>query len=86
MVQDGTAKASLELKNERCLQAFRVSDENQRMFKDYCLKYGTFMSPSQVHNPQYKDVLYFFKKFETWQQMIFYCKPYAKATNEKRNQ
>ena len=27
-----------------------------------------------------------FKRFETWQQMIFYCKPYAKATNEKRNQ
>ena len=27
-VQDGTAKASLELKNERCLQAFRVTDQN----------------------------------------------------------
>ena len=44
------------------------------------------MSPSQAHNPMYKDVLYIFKRFETWQQMIFYCKPYAKATNEKRNQ
>mmetsp|Transcript_35216 Transcript_35216/g.46385 ORF Transcript_35216/g.46385 Transcript_35216/m.46385 type:complete len:144 (+) Transcript_35216:330-761(+) len=56
------------------------------MFKDYCLKFGTFMSPSQTHNSMYKDVLYVFKRFETWQQMIFYCKPYAKATNEKRNQ
>lgn len=86
LVQDGTAKASLELKNERCLLAFRVSEENQRLFKDYCLRYGTFMSPSQAHNPMYKEVLYIFKRFETWQQMIFYCKPYAKAANEKRNQ
>ena len=27
-VQDGTAKASLELKNERVMQAFRVTEEN----------------------------------------------------------
>ena len=56
------------------------------MFKDYCLKNGAFQHPSQTHNPQYREVLNVFKKYETWQQMIFYCKPYAKASNEKRNQ
>ena len=86
LVQDGTAKASLELKNERCLQAFRVTEANQRLFKDYCLKNGTFMNPSNVHNSMFKDILSIFKRFETWHQMIFYCKPYAKAANEKRNQ
>ena len=85
LVQDGTAKASLELKNERCLQAFRVTEANQRLFKDYCLKNGTFMNPSNVHNSMFKDILSIFKRFETWHQMIFYCKPYAKAANEKRN-
>lgn len=33
----------------------------------------------------FRNVINVFKKFETWQQMIFYCKPYAKANNEKKN-
>jgi hypothetical protein len=27
----------------------------------------------------YRNVVNIFKRYETWQQMIFYCKPYAKA-------
>ena len=50
------------------------------------MKNGAFQHPSSTHNPAYRDVLNVFKKYETWQQMLFYCKPYAKATNEKRNQ
>lgn len=84
-MQDGTTKASLELKNERCITAFRISEEEQRMFKDYCLQHGSFMNPSGAQNPMYRNVLNVFKKFEIWQQMIFYCKPYSKATNEKKN-
>jgi hypothetical protein len=84
-LQDGTTKASLELKNERCITAFKISEEEQRMLKDYCLAHGSFMNPSGVQNPMYRSVLNVFKKFEIWQQMIFYCKPYSKATNEKKN-
>jgi hypothetical protein len=43
------------------------------------------MNPSSTQNPMYRQVLNVFKKFETWQQMIFYCKPYSKATNERKN-
>lgn len=34
----------------------------------------------------FREVLNIFQPYGTWSQMIFYCKPYAKATNEKRNQ
>lgn len=87
-VQDGTTKASLELKNERVLTAFGITEEQQKFFREYCIKYGSFMSPcsSSVQNPMFRDVLNIFQPYGTWQQMIFYCKPYAKATNEKRNQ
>ena len=85
LVQDGTSKASLELKNERALTAFNVSEEDQTRFKDYCLRYGTFMNPSSAHNNHYKEVLQVFRRYECWSQLIFYCKPYAKATNEKKN-
>ena len=44
-VQDGTTKASLELKNERVIMAFGVTEEQQKFFRDYCIKYGSFMSP-----------------------------------------
>lgn len=46
------------------------------------------MSPcsSSVQNPMFREVLNIFQPYGTWQQMIFYCKPYAKATNEKRSQ
>ena len=55
------------------------------MFKEYCLAHGTFMNPSSTQNNMFRNVINVFKKYETWQQMIFYCKPYAKATNEKKN-
>jgi len=55
------------------------------MFKDYCLTHGTFMNPSSTQNNMYRNVVNVFKRYETWQQMIFYCKPYAKAQNEKKN-
>lgn len=57
LVQDGTSKASLELKNERALQAFGVTEQDQSRFKEYCLRYGTFMNPSATHNNHYKEVL-----------------------------
>lgn len=75
----------MELKNERALTAFNVSEEDQTRFKDYCLRYGTFMNPSSAHNNHYKEVLQVFRRYECWSQLIFYCKPYAKATNEKKN-
>lgn len=77
-VQDGTSKASLELKNEKCIKAFDIQAADLQKFKDYCLKFGTFMSPSSTHNFMFKDVLAVFKRQETFPQMIFYCKPYFK--------
>ena len=43
------------------------------------------MNPSGAHNNHYKEVLQVFRRYECWSQLIFYCKPYAKATNEKKN-
>ena len=56
------------------------------MFKDYCLKHGQFMNPSSVTNMSYKEVVSCFKKYDTYNQMIFYCKPYCKVqtTGDKR--
>ena len=34
----------------------------------------------------FREVLNVFQPYGIWSQMIFYCKPYAKATNEKKNQ
>ena len=81
VVQDGTTKSSLELKNEKVLKAFNVSEADKQKFKDYCLKYGTFMNPSSVQNFHYKDIVSVFKKYDIWSQMIFYCKPYCKVQN-----
>ena len=87
-VQDGTTKASLELKNERVQEAFALTESDITKCKEYCLKYGTFMNPSSAQNFHYKDVVSIFKKYTTWQQMIFYCKPYCKVQNsqDKKNQ
>lgn len=46
LVQDGTTKASLELKNERVVTAFGITEGQQKLFREYCIKYGTFMNPS----------------------------------------
>ena len=43
------------------------------------------MNPSSTRSNEYRDILNIFKRYEIWSQMVFYCKPYAKATNEKRN-
>jgi hypothetical protein len=59
-------KASLELKNEKALKAFQISDVDQKKFKDYCLKYGQFMNPSSAQNFHYKDIVSCFKKYDTW--------------------
>ena len=64
LVQDGTSKASLELKNERCLKAFGIVDL-QRL-KEYCLKFGTFIYPSSTHNFMYKEILGTFRRQETF--------------------
>lgn len=72
-------KASLELKNDKVLKAFNVSEEDQKKFKNYCLKYGTFMNPSSAQNYHYNDIVRCFKKYDTWNQMIFYCKLYCKV-------
>ena len=46
------------------------------------------MNPSATQNYHYKDIVSIFKKYDTWSQMIFYCKPYCKVINsmDKRNQ
>lgn len=87
LVQDGTTKASLELKNDKVLKAFSITDSDQQKFKDYCLKYGTFMNPSSAQNFHYRDIVNVFKKYDTWSQMIFYCKPYCKVQSgmDKKN-
>ena len=85
-VQDGTAKASLELKNERVVKAFGISDEMKQSFKEYCLKNGTFVFPqSSNHNYHYKDIVAVFKRNEVWSQLLFYCKPFCKMGKEEKN-
>ncbi|CDW83715.1 UNKNOWN [Stylonychia lemnae] len=84
-IQDGTSKASLELKNDKVKKAFNITDGDIRRFKDYCLKYGTFMHPSTNVNYLYRDIVNVFKKNETWSQMIFYCKAYFKPSNDKKS-
>ena len=82
-VQDGTSKASLELKNEKAIKAFNIGPNDLQRFKEYCLKNGSFMHPSNTHNFQYKEVLNVFRRQETFPQMLFYCKPYFKNVFEK---
>eukprot|EP00347_Sterkiella_histriomuscorum_P016494 403352965 len=84
VVQDGTSKASLEMKNDKVKKAFQIQDHDIRRFKDYCLKYGTYIHPSNAYNAQYRDVLNVFKKSESWTQMLYYCKAYYKTTYEKK--
>lgn len=84
-MQDGTSKASLELKGEKVMKAFGVTDVDERRFKDYCLKFGAFIHPSSnQYNTMYKEILNVFKKNESWTQLIFYCKPYFKNTVDKK--
>jgi hypothetical protein len=78
VVQDGSSRASLELKNEKCIKAFEIGQADLQRLKEYCLKFGTFMSPSNAHNFMYKEVLNVFRRQETFPQMLFYCKPYFK--------
>jgi len=49
------------------------------MFKEYCLKHGTFIYPSRVHNPMYREVYDVFKKTATMKHLILHCKPYCKV-------
>lgn len=72
-------KASLELKNDKVLKAFNLGEAETRRFKDYCMKFGQFMNPSSVQNFMYRDIVSCFKKYDTWTQHIFYCKPYCKV-------
>jgi hypothetical protein len=46
------------------------------------------MNPSSAQNYHYKDIVSIFKKYDTWQQLIIYCKPYCKVLNsmDKKNQ
>ena len=45
------------------------------------MKFGQFMNPSSAQNSLYRDVVQCFKKYDSWHQMIFYCKPYCKVQN-----
>lgn len=54
------------LKNEKCIKAFGITDADQKIFKDYCLKYSNFVYPSGTYNFQFKDILSIIKKAETW--------------------
>jgi hypothetical protein len=69
----------LELKNDKVIKAFNISEKDQKLCKEYCLKYGTFMNPSAAQNFMYKDIVTIFKRYDTWNQLIFYCKPYCKV-------
>ena len=51
------------------------------MFKEYCLKYGTFVYPCQNKNPLYYEVYETFYIGRVWSQNVFYCKPYYKQNN-----
>ena len=85
-MQDGTSKASLELKNDKVIKAFGIGPTEIQKFKDYCIKFGTFMNPSNAKNFMYMDVLSVFKRTETFNQLIFYCKPYFKnSSSDKKN-
>ncbi len=42
LVQDGTSRASLELKNDKCIKAFGLTATDIQRFKEYCIKFGTF--------------------------------------------
>ena len=46
------------------------------------------MNPKQgqQYEMAYQKVLSVFKRFTAWDQMIFYCKPYAKVGNDKKQQ
>jgi len=65
-VQDGTSKASLELKNDKCIKAFGIQPTDIQKFKEYCMKFGAFQSPSKAFNYMYKDILNVFKRSETF--------------------
>jgi hypothetical protein len=84
LLQDGTARASLELKNDKARKAFGIGETETKKFRDYCLRFGTFMHPSSQVNYLYKDIVSVFKKNECWSQMIFYCKPYYKSTTYEK--
>ena len=45
------------------------------------------MNPSSAQNFHYRDIVNVFKKYDTWSQMIFYCKPYCKVQSgmDKKN-
>lgn len=85
-VQDGTSKASLELKNDKCINAFGLTPPDIQKFKEYCIKFGTFQHPSNTHNFMYKEMLSAFRRTETFPQNIFYCKPYFKNVFDKNKQ
>ena len=86
-VQDGTLKASLELRNERCIEAFCIDEEKQRLIKNYCLRFGAFKRPQeqQLRSQFYDEVLDIFYQSHLWRQMIFYCKPYSKVRKIRLN-
>ena len=86
LVQDGTSRASLELKTEKCIKAFGLTPNDIQKFKEYCIKFGTFQHPSNTHNFMYKEILQAFRKTETFPQMIFYCKPYFKNVFDRNKQ
>ena len=87
-IEDGTSKASLELKNDKVKKVFAIGDDDQRRFKDYCLKYGAFTYPAKNHGPLYQGIQDFFQKIclITYSQMIFYCKPYYKSTYDPKQE
>jgi hypothetical protein len=83
MIQDGTGKASLELKDDKCLKAFDIKETDKQRFKDYCLKFGAFIHPSKSFSNHYRDILDVFKKYDLFKYLIFYCKPFCKLGHDK---
>ncbi len=87
LIQDGTAKATLELKNKLVHEAFNLQEHELELFKAYCLKNGAFLHPSKMYSHEYRTIFDLFKRSESFKQIIVYAKPYSKAgiENGKNN-
>ena len=66
LVEDGTGKANLELKNEKAIKAFDLKEEEFNRFKRYCLKNGSFQHPRSEFSFEYKEIYNTFSKRDTF--------------------
>lgn len=88
VVQDGSAKAYLSLKDEPCKRAFSLQEKNLKVilflicqrFKEYCLKYGAFVYPANRNfNFLHNEIISCFKSSYSLRNLLIYCQPYCKV-------